>query len=699
MRQDIINIGGQEIILETGEIAKQTNGAVIIRHKETVLLATVVAEAEARENIDFFPLTVEYREKTAACGKIPGGFIKRETRPQNHEILTSRIVDRSIRPLFPKNFQAETQVMVTVYSYDPETDTGPLAVMGAAAALQISDIPWEGPVCGLRLIRCNGEYKVLPPASECSNPDIDLVISCRKDGLIMLEGLAREASEKEVLDGIMFAQESMQPFFELMERWTQELKVEKRTLETKEFNPELEQKIKELTDHKLIEAILNPEKLKRKKNIKAVFTEVTEALEADYPEDTDQINAILGELLHNSVRHYMVENNKRIDGRDFKTIRPISGKSNWLPRNHGSALFTRGETQAIVSCTLGTLQDEQIVETLSGEERERFMLHYNFPPFCVGEARPLRGPGRREIGHGNLALRALINVIPSNKEFPYTIRLVSDITESNGSSSMASVCGGTLAMMDAGVPINGPVAGIAMGLIQEGDKIIILSDIMGDEDHLGDMDFKVTGSVNGITALQMDNKIGSLSSEVLQSALSQAREGRLHILGEMSKIIDKVRENLSAYAPRVVGTQIRKERIRHLIGPGGKHIQEIQDTCRVQIDIDSQTGQVRIYAKDAKDCQEAMKKVRYHTAELEVDKIYRGTVTSVKEFGAFVRIFSDTEGLVHISELANQRVKRVSDVVKEGEEVIVKVLGVDRQGKIRLSRREALNVEASQIEN
>jgi polyribonucleotide nucleotidyltransferase len=703
--EETIQIAGREITLETGEIAKQASGAVIVKQLDTVVLVTVVAAEEARErggdgDDDFVPLTVEYREKTAAAGRIPSGFIKRETRPQDHEILASRLIDRSIRPLFPNNFCYETQVMATVLSFDPDADPEPLCILGAAAALHLSNIPWQGPVGGVRLVQKNGSLIVFPTLQERENVTIDIVASCAKTGLVMMEGMAQEVSESEFLQALQLVQESLAPFFALMDKWYATLNVQKRVCTPVTFLPELQQKASELFCQPLQQVLQEPyNKQERKKKIKELKQAVVAKLAEAFPEHGGQFSAILGRLSYQTFRQYMVTYQKRVDGRAFSEIRPICGKVHWLPRVHGSALFTRGETQASVTCMLGTSEDEQIVDSLYGEKRERFFLHYNFPSYSVGEVKPMRGPGRREIGHGNLAMRALHVMLPDEKSFAYTIRVVSDITESNGSSSMASVCGGCLSLMDAGVPIRRPVAGVAMGLIQEGEAIMILSDIMGDEDHLGDMDFKVAGSEVGITAAQMDNKIGSLSAEVLARALEQARQGRLHILGEMHKILPKTRPNLSRFAPRIIALYIRKERIRDLIGPGGKNIQEIQEQNKVRIDVNSETGLVRIYSPDEEACKRAVKQVDNLTKELEVGKFYRGVVSGVKDFGAFVRVFANTEGLVHVSELEPTRVERVSDILKEGDKIIVKVLGVDRQGKIRLSRKEALHVSEDKIEN
>ncbi|HRU51175.1 MAG TPA: polyribonucleotide nucleotidyltransferase [Planctomycetota bacterium] len=696
MEQATIKIGNRDIVFETGEIAKQAHGSIVVKHKDTVVLVTVVAEENDGQDSDFFPLTVEYREKMAAAGRIPGGFVKRESRPQEHEILASRLVDRSIRPLFPEAFCSETQVMATVFSYDPDADPEPLAILGAAAALTISDIPWNGPLGGIRLSRKNNRFIALPTMEEKKDATMDLVISCSQEGLVMLEGESKEVTEKEVLDGILFTQKVLQPFFDFLKEWQTKIGKPKREIIVEPLPIEIAEQVKELAQEYYPNSICGSDKKTRYTQLTKATTTICEKLEEalgeQYVELEKKIKSLLEEQKHTFFRRYIVENKQRADGRNFTQVRPITIKTGWLPRNHGSVLFTRGETQALVSCTLGTPADEQIVETLSGETRQRFMLHYNFPPYSVGEVRGAKNPGRREIGHGFLASRALEEVLPAPEDFPYTIRIISDITESNGSSSMATVCGGCLALMNAGVPIRNTVAGIAMGLIQENDTTIVLTDIMGEEDHLGDMDFKVAGSRVGITALQMDNKIGSLSAEVLEQALAQAKEARFHILQEMEKAQPSVASTLSPFAPRIKMFTIRKDRIRDLIGPGGKNIQEIQETFNVKVDVESNTGKVSIFCANEAQLQEAYEKIHYLTGEPEVDKCYQGEVVSIKQFGAFVRLFNNVEGLVHISEFDTKRVENVTDYVQEGDKIMVKVLGVDRQGKIRLSYREALNV-------
>ncbi len=700
--RSVVKIADKEIIFEIGEIAKQAHGAVLVQQGGTVVLVTVVADEEQQEisGADFFPLSVEYRERTAAAGRIPGGFIKRENKPQDHEILASRLIDRSIRPLFPETFLSETQVIATVLSYEKDAEPEILSILGASAALSISDIPWNGPIAGMRLVRKNNKFIVFPNEKDRNATDMDIVISCSKEGLVMLEGEAREVTETCLQEGIEYAHSSMKPFFDLIATWQEELKVAKRACPELSLPDEFKQALEEATYKAMKIAIVGPNKKIRAKQTKQVYKDVIALMAEKFPDISETLVTYLVEgIKYRVFREYLVDEGIRVDGRTYQQIRPICGKVGWLPKTHGSALFQRGETQAIMTCTLGTPEDEQIVESLAGEIRQKFMLHYNFPPFSVGEIKPLRGPGRREIGHGFLATRALQQVLPNENQFPYTIRLISDITESNGSSSMATVCGGCLALMDAGVQISNMVAGVAMGLVKEKGKMVVLTDIMGEEDHMGDMDFKVAGSERGITAVQMDNKLGSIPSEVMTQALEQARQGRLFILGEMKKILDAPRANLAPHAPRVSTLTIRKDRIRDLIGPGGKNIQEVQEECNVRVDVQSNTGKVTVYSTNQIGCDKALKKIKYLTGDPEVNSFYRGEVTSIKNFGAFVRIFNGVEGLVHISEIAPQRINQVEDVLHEGDTIIVKVLGVDKQGKIRLSRREALNVPESELAN
>jgi len=704
MFQEFVEIDGKKILVSIGKVAKQANGSVLIRQGDTIVLVTAVMSPELRKGIDFVPLTSEYREKTAAAGRIPGGFLKREMRLSDLETLTSRIVDRSLRPLFPKTFRNETQVLATVLSFDPEADPNVLAITGASIALSLSDIPWKGPLAGIRVIRKDGKLSANPGLSESENAELNLIITVSPQGIAMVEGECREAQESDVLEALEFAQRVAGPVLEATEKLRQNAGRPKRPFEESEpVEPEWAEAVRETARgemRRILEGSM--EKFQRRDALRSLEEKVLGSFAGEEVENREEkagsILEILEKLLYQELRKLLIEKNMRVDGRDSKSIRPISGEVSWLPRAHGSALFTRGETQAMVTCTLGTTREGQIVEKLDGEVREPFILHYNFPPYSVGEVKMLRGPGRREIGHGNLARRALLQVLPSFESFPYAIRVVSDISESNGSSSMATVCGATLSLMDAGVPIQAPVAGIAMGLIKEGDRTVILSDILGDEDHLGDMDFKVAGTRKGITALQLDNKVGQLPREVLEAGLEQAKQGRLHILGEMAKTLAAPRPDVSPYAPRTTTLTIRKERIRDLIGPGGKIIQAIQADTRVHIEVNDD-GVVRVYSTSTSDLETALQMIKHYTTELEVGKIYRGTVVSIKDFGAFVRVNASTEGLVHISEMDSERVNRVDDVVAEGDEVIVKVLDVDRMGKVRLSRKAALGTPEGDIEN
>jgi polyribonucleotide nucleotidyltransferase len=698
MKSETISLAGTEIAVETGAIARQADAAVIVRQGETMILATVVGARTAREGIDFFPLTVDYREGKWAAGKFPGGFLKREARSTDHEVLTCRLADRSIRPLFPDGYRNETQVIITTLSCAPDIDPSVLTLIGVPLALHISDIPWNGPAAGIRVARVDSTLVVNPTQSQRARADLELVVSSGPDGLSMVEGEAREVPEAEVAQALFFAQDAVAPALELMNRWRGELGREKRAFRPPAVNEALAGELEALAAARLREAVCTPVKQERGRAVERVREETLAALCPDNdPQRTAEVAALFSELHHQVVRRMIAREGVRIDGRPLDQVRPISCQVGWLPRTHGSAVFTRGETQAMVITTLGTTRDRQVVETLFGDEHHSFLLHYSFPPYSVGETRPVRGPGRREIGHGNLARRALQPVLPDEDAFPYAIRVVSEISESNGSSSMATVCGGCLALMDAGVPISSPVAGIAMGLIQEDGEIHVLTDILGDEDHLGDMDFKVTGTATGVTALQMDNKVGGLDRTILDKALTQARTARLHILAEMARTLAGPREQLSDNAPRVMSHRINPARIRDLIGKGGKTIQEIQETYKAKIDI-SDDGLVRLYAEDGVLGSQAMARIRRITDDPEVGKVYRGEVVSVKDFGAFVKIMDSTEGLVHISELDQDRVDRASDVVHEGEKILVRVLGVDDRGKLKLSRRDALGVSEAEVD-
>ena len=694
----VAHVDGNEIRIETGKVARQANGAVWIRQGDTLVQVAVVAAAEPRPGADFFPLTVEYRERLSAAGKFPGGYRKREGRISDREILSSRLVDRTIRPLFPEGYTCEVQVMATVLSHEPGTDPEALAITGAAAALTLSDVPFDGPVAGLRVVKsADGRFVAYPDEATRATALLDLVVSISAAGVVMVEGLAQEVSEADVQGALEHAIEAAGPLLQLQRDGAAAAGRTKREFAATEGDPAIAAAVKERVESRLREALFVLGKHERAEALGGLRAETLEALAESFPEREGEISTAFGKLEKALLRQTILDAGQRADGRKTDEIRPIWTEVGVIPRVHGSSLFTRGETQALVVTTLGTQSDEQEVETISGVERERFQLHYSFPPYSVGETRPLRGPGRREIGHGNLASRALLAVLPDPSDFPYTVKVESEITESNGSSSMATVCGGCLAMMDAGVPIRRPVAGIAMGLISDGTRTAVLSDILGLEDHLGDMDFKVAGTSEGITAVQLDNKLGSLPAELLERALGQARDGRLHILGEMAKSLASPRTELSAFAPRIRSIQIGTHRIRDLIGSGGRNIREVQSSTGVSIDV-SDDGMVRIFATSGPALDDAMKKVQYLTGEPEVGNFYRGRVTGVKDFGCFVKLFEGIEGLVHVSELDHGRVGHPGDIAKEGEDMVVKVLGVEG-GKLKLSRRAALDVSMAEVEN
>ena len=689
-----VKVGDKELTIETGKVAKQADGAVWVRSGDSIVLVTVVSAKEKKEGLDFFPLTVDYQEKSAAAGRIPGSFFRREGRPTDKETLTSRICDRSCRPLFPEGYQNETQIIATVLSWDQSNDTDVLALTGASAALACSDIPFNGPFAGVRVGRVDGKLVANPTLAEREQSDLDVVLAASKDAVVMVEGGAEQISEKEMVDVLLFGQQVVQDLVKLQEELTRELgKTEKRKFEPPKADEALKEKLKAIAWPKIKAGYAIGEKLSRYATLSASKKEVLAAMKAElgdgYAAREKELKGYFEDFKYEYMRKMITDDNVRIAGRSHTGIRDITIDVGTLPRSHGSSLFTRGETQAICTATLGTGDDEQRIELLTGMTFKRFMLHYNFPPYSVGEVKFLRSPGRREIGHGALAERALRYVMPKAEEFQYVVRITSDITESNGSSSMASVCGGCLALMDAGVPIKAPVAGIAMGLIKEGDKIAILSDILGDEDHLGDMDFKVCGTRKGITALQMDIKISGVTREILERALEQARAGRVHILDEMAKAIPESRKEISKFAPRITSIKIRPERIKDVIGPGGKVVKDIIARTQCSIDINDD-GTINIASADSAKVEQAIQMIKNLTMEAEIGKTYLGTVRRVVEFGAFVEIFPGTDGLVHISELSDKRVKQVTDVLNEGDEVLVKVISIDRQGKIRLSRKEAL---------
>lgn len=682
-----IEWGGRPLVLETGRIARQADGAVLATYGETTVLATVVAERSAKPGLDFFPLTVNYQEKAYAAGKVPGGYFKREGRPSEKETLVSRLIDRPIRPLFVKGFKNETQVIATVLSHDLENDPDVVAMVAVSAALTISGVPFRGPIGGARVGYIDGEYVLNPTIDQMQETNLDLVVAGTSDAVLMVESEADELSEEIMLGAVMFGHEHFQPVIEACIRMAEKAAKEPREMEEKDDSA-LEAKVAELAKSGLEAAYQEADKQTRQEAIAALRDTVKDELldEASGDEERNAVGGAFKGLESDIVRTGILNTEKRIDGRGLADVRPIVSEVNVLPRAHGSALFTRGETQALVVTTLGTGDDEQFVDALEGTYKENFLLHYNFPPFSVGETGRVGFTGRREIGHGKLAWRALKAMLPSREDFPYTLRLVSEITESNGSSSMATVCGASLAMMDAGVPLKKPVAGIAMGLIKEGDRFAVLSDILGDEDHLGDMDFKVAGTEAGITSLQMDIKITGITEEIMQVALDQAKGGRTHILGEMSKALTEARDEMGEYAPKIETIQVPQDKIREVIGTGGKVVREIVETTGAKIDI-GDDGLIKVASSDGEAIKAALDFINSIVAEPEVGVIYEGTVVKVMDFGAFVNFFGKRDGLVHISQLKNERVANTSDVVSEGDTVKVKLIGFDDRGKVRLSMK------------
>lgn len=679
-------IGGKTISIETGKIAKQASGSVVIRSGDTIVLVTVVGAGKSKPDADFLPLTIEYQEKLASVGRIPGNYFRREIgRPSDNEVLTCRIIDRPLRPLFPKGYSAETQVIATVLSADQHTLPDVLALTGASCALTISNVPFAGPVAGGRIGFIDGEYVLNPTITELTKSSMDIVVACTRKAVVMVEGKVDELSEDEVLSGIFYAFEQLQPLIDLQEELQKSAGKEKVTVEPPEVDEALLARVREVAAAGMAKVFTTADKLERGNVYDQLKEEVIAELDPE-GENNGEISDLLSAYKKSFMRDKIVNSEVRIGGRKFNEIREINCETEYLPRTHGSALFTRGETQALVTTTLGSERDKQRVETLQGEQTNRFMLHYNFPPYCVGEARFLRGPSRRDIGHGNLATRGLEAVLPAEEDFPYSIRVVSEVLESNGSSSMATVCGGSMAMMDAGVPLKRPVSGIAMGLIKEGEKVVILSDILGDEDHLGDMDFKVVGTSDGITSLQMDIKIDGVDRAIMGQALEQAKEGRVHILSEMLKGISKSREQVVDHAPKYMVHKINPDKIRDIIGPGGKIIKELSAEFDAKIEVDD-SGLVKMFALSGELADALVAKVKAITAEAEVGAVYKGTVKTIKDFGAFVEILPGTDGLVHISELDTKRVAKVTDVLKEGDVIDVKVLDVDNRGRIRLSRK------------
>jgi len=689
-----VEVGGRKMTLETGQLARQASGSVVVRYGDTVVLIAATKEDRIREGIDFVPLSVEYQEMSYAAGRIPGGFFRREIgRPSEKETLTSRLIDRPIRPLFPKKYAYETQIIATVLSVDQEHEPDVVAMTGASCALHVSNVPFQGPVAAVRIGRVNGEFLINPSSKQLEDSDMNVVVAGSRSAVVMVEGGAKFVGERDLLEAIDLAHKAIIPILDAQDK-LQALVHGPDYVKTFDSpvskDPVLLEAVQKLAADEMREVMTTPEKLLRRDRKKALKQRVVQELTAaDFAERGKEIEEALEDLEKRVVRSLMVETGKRIDGRRFDEIRPIRIEVGLLPRTHGSAMFQRGETQALAVTTLGSSSDEQKIEALAGETFKSFMLHYNFPPYCVGEVRPLRGPGRREIGHGALAERAVKPVLPPDGEFPYTLRVVSEVLESNGSSSMATVCGASLSLMDAGVPLQDAVAGIAMGLVKEGDNVIILSDILGDEDHLGDMDFKVTGTEKGVTAIQMDVKIAGIDQEILYRALDQARQGRLFILNKMKEAMPAPREQLSPYAPRLVTIQINPEKIRDVIGPGGKVIRSIVAETGAKIDVDD-SGRVVVMSPDGDACDRAIDRIRKLTQEPEVGQVYLARVVRITDFGAFAEILPGIDGLIHISQLEHHRVRKVTDVLNEGDEVMVKIIEIDKDGRIRLSRKALL---------
>ncbi len=686
-------IGGKPMSIQTGKMAKQASGSVVVQYGDTMVLVTVVSSKEERPGTDFLPLTVEYQEKIYAAGRIPGNYFRREIgRPSEKETLTDRLIDRPIRPLFPKGYHNEIQVIATVLSMDQENDPDILAVTGASAALEISDIPFDGPIACVRVGRIDGELVVNPSITQLDQCDLNITLAGSKTGVVMMEGSAGRVSEADMLEAIFFGHQALQPIIDLQLKLKEAVGVAKQPFSPPAPDEALQQQVEAAAESGLREALMVPTKIDRQNAVRRLKAEVFESLGEAYADRKSEVYGFLSNLQKRISRDLALTEGRRIDGRAFDEVRPITCEVGILPRTHGSALFTRGETQVLGVLTIGSGQDEQRVETLSGDEMRPFMLHYNFPPYSVGEVKRFMGPSRRDIGHGGLSTRAIEKILPAKETFDYTIRVVSEVLESNGSSSMGTVCAASLALMDGGVPIQTPVSGIAMGLIQEGDKVVILTDILGDEDHFGDMDFKVAGTRDGITAMQMDIKIRELSREILEKALEQARKGRVHILDRMLETIQEARDEISPFAPKVVTIQINPDKIREIIGPGGKVIRAIQSETDTRIEIED-SGIVKVAAASKENADAAIKQIKEITAEPEVGEIYEGTVVKTTDFGAFVNLMPGTDGLVHISQLSPRRVKRVTDVVKEGDTLRVKVLEIDKDGKIRLSHKVLLEEE------
>ena len=686
-------IGGRTLSIESGKMARQANGSVLVIYDETVVLVTATAAKEQKPNMGFLPLTIEYQERFYSVGRIPGSFFRREIgRPTEKETLTCRITDRPLRPLFAEGWMTETQVIATVLSADQQNDPDVLAMTGASAALTISDIPFQGPIAGVRVGYIDGQYVINPTNDQLQVSGMEIVVAGTRDAVVMVEGGADSLSEEVVMEGIFYGHQQLQILLDLQEELQAALGKTKRQVEKPEIDEALARKVKEVAAAGMTEVITTVDKMERGRVYDELKARVVAELENEKEDCAGEVKDLLGDLKKKMMRDKIVVEKSRIDGRAFNEVRPITCEVGCLPRTHGSALFTRGETQAIVTATLGSEGDEQRVETLEGMSFKQFMLHYNFPPFCVGEVRFMRGPSRRDIGHGSLAERGISAVLPPAEKFPYTMRVVSDVLESNGSSSMATVCGASLALMDGGVPIKKPVSGIAMGLIQEGSEVVILSDILGDEDHLGDMDFKVVGTSEGITSLQMDIKISGVTRDIMSKALEQAKEGRLHILDKMQEAISEPRADIAPHAPKFFTVKINPDKIRDIIGPGGKIIKGLSTEFDAKIEVDDD-GNVKVFTPSGDTAAKLLVRIEEITQEAQVGRIYKGIVKTIKDFGAFVEILPGTDGLVHISELDEKRVNKVTDILKEGDEVTVKVLEIDSRGKIRLSRKAVLAEE------
>jgi polyribonucleotide nucleotidyltransferase len=688
-----VSLEGRTLSIEAGRVARAADGAVWVRYGDTVVLVTAVASKQPREGIDFFPLTVDYQERAYAAGKIPGGFFKREGRPHEKETLAARLIDRPIRPLFPHGYHQDVQIIATVLSADQENDPDVLAVVGASAALTVSNIPFLGPTGCVRIGRLDGRFVVNPTYAQLEQSDMDMVLAGTEPAVVMVEGGSREATEEVLLEALLFGHRALQPIIQMQRDLARQMGVVKPEFVSAPVDPVLRARVEELCRPRIRELAFVPEKEEQQARRGVLLGEALATVAGEPPGTALQVKEVFEELEKQEMRRLILEEGRRADGRSVTEVRPITCEVGVLPRTHGSALFTRGQTQALVTTTLGTSEDEQRLDDLEGESFKRFMLHYNFPPFSVGEVKFMRGASRRDIGHGALAERAIQPVLPGKEEFPYTVRIVSDILESNGSSSMATVCGASLSLMDAGVPVRGAVAGVAMGLVKEGEKTAVLTDIQGLEDHLGDMDFKVAGTRTGVTSIQMDIKIQGITEAVLRQALSQARQARLHVLDSMDQALAKARQELSPYAPRIISFKIPVDKIREVIGPGGKIIRGIVEQTGVKIDIEDD-GTVAIASVDEAAAQKAMEIIGRIVEVPEVGKVYLGKVVKITDFGAFVEILPGTDGLLHISQIAQERIKRVEDVLKEGEEIMVKVIEVDKAGKIRLSRRELLREAA-----